>query len=184
MKRTLSSYMFYLFTLIIILLIVGFILSKQYQFIYNSVFAYLAYLTIPFYEKRNVIKISQMVKCLLLFLIVLHIAFGQYFGFYVSNSYFDKGLHLFGTFAISLFAYQALTSFLHITIKSKLFIFTLICSLGISLGVFLELFEFVLDILFKSNNQKGLNDTNLDMIFNVIGAIIAGLSVKVKGQYL
>lgn len=157
------------------LLIVGYILSEQYHYIANSVAFLFFYLIVLFFERKNYIRISEMVKVLLMFIMILHVAFGQYFGLYVSNPFFDKGLHFIGTFTVALFLYQGLISYINIRVSSKILAIFLISSLGISGGVLLELFEFVLDILFNSNNQKDLFDTNVDMLFNVIGGVVAGV---------
>ena len=48
-------------------------------------------------------------------------------------------------------------------------------TLGISLGVLLEMEELLHDTFSKSKGQHGLKDTNFDLIANIIGAILAGL---------
>jgi len=48
--------------------------------------------------------------------------------------------------------------------------------LGITLGTLFEIVEFAFDYFSKSSkNQHGLADTDVDMIFNVFGAVIAGI---------
>jgi len=59
-------------------------------------------------------------------------------------------------------------------ISSKIYIAIFVTTLGITLGVFLEILEFVLDIIRKKNNQRGLLDTDFDLVYDVIGAILAG----------
>lgn len=165
------------------ILILGFIVSKQYRFINNAVSIYIGYLLIFYCEKRGIIKTSKLVKSLFVLVIVLHLAFGQYLKLYETSLYFDKGLHLLGTFTISLFIYQALVSLVGVNFSSRLLVFIFISSVGITAGVLLEMFEFALDIMFKSYNQKGLNDTNFDMIFNIFGACLAGLSAITTNKF-
>jgi len=175
--KNFSRFILYLLTLIIIILIFGFIANNQYNFILNAVCIYIAYVMIYYIEKRGIIKITRFVKSLLVLVIILHLAFGQYFNLYVTNSYFDKGLHLIGTFAISLFIYQVLVKLVEGQLRSRLFVFIFISSVGITSGVLLEILEFMLDLILNTDNQKSLNDTNLDIIFNIIGASLAGFTV-------
>ncbi len=105
----------------------------------------------------------------------MHLLFGQYYDLYKTSSVFDKALHLFGAFGISLFLYELLISLIYpVSISdSILLIFILIVSIGVTIGTLFEIMEFILDKIFDTNNQKGLKDTNLDLIFNVLGATIA-----------
>ncbi len=59
--------------------------------------------------------------------------------------------------------------------KPRDFIFIL--CLGVTLGVFFEFIEFTIDIVLKPQvpSQGNVIDTNMDMIFNTVGAIIAAL---------
>lgn len=175
-----SKLLLYLFTILIIIIAIGFIANKQYRYIYNTVFIYLAYVLIIYYEKKEIINISNVSKSLIVFVSFLHLAFGQYFNLYKTSRYFDKSLHLIGGFTISLFIYQVLVSMLGDYLSSRLLVFILISSIGITSGVFLEILEFVLDILFKTSNQKGLVDTNLDLIFNAWGSSIAAYRASIK----
>jgi hypothetical protein len=53
----------------------------------------------------------------------------------------------------------------------------LIASLGITLGVFVEIIEFTMDSRkhIEIKLQKGLKDTNFDLISDVIGSALAGV---------
>jgi hypothetical protein len=89
-------------------------------------------------------------------------------------------LHVFGTFAFTLFFFSIIHKTTRMVYSSKLYTFIFITSLGVCLGVLFELIEFTLDILFKANNQRGLLDTNLDLIANVLGAILAGVFAVIR----
>lgn len=172
-----SRFLLITLTVLIITVIFGFIINKQHGFIYNGILIYIAYLLGFYYEEKGVIKTTTSAKALLILVIILHLVGGQYLNLYNKSSYFDKGLHLVGTFAVSILTYQVLASLFGYQLKSKVMIFLFVSSLGITSGTLFEIFEFSLDIIFNGNNQKGLVDTNVDMIFNVIGATIAGLIV-------
>ncbi len=175
-----SKLLLYVFTILIVILIIGFIANKQYRYIYNAVFIYLAYTLIVYYEKKEIISISNLVKLLIVFVSILHLALGQYYELYRTNTYFDKMLHVIGAFSICLFVYQVLVSLFESYLNSRFLVFILISSVGITSGVLLEILEFVIDIIFNTSNQHGLIDTNLDLIFNILGSSIAAYSVSIK----
>ncbi|MGI6261320.1 MAG: hypothetical protein ACOYJR_05715 [Acutalibacteraceae bacterium] len=85
-------------------------------------------------------------------------------------------LHAFGAFSFSLFLYCILDDFIP-TGGSLLFRSLFIFLLGNTLGVFFELLEMLHDTKKKkeSKSQKGLRDTDMDMIFNLFGSAPAGL---------
>ncbi|MFT9496703.1 hypothetical protein [Anaerosolibacter sp.] len=167
----------------------GFALRKEYSYLYNVLAMCTIYLGIIYMEFKLHFKIKNYIKVLLIITFILHTGFGQYFHLYTKNNWFDKGLHLFGSVAFSLFFYAVITALINIYTSSRIFIFIVVSSIGITAGVFFELIEFTLDISTDSKHQHGLIDTNLDLIFNILGAYIAGtwviynespLSIKIK----
>lgn len=164
-----------LLTIIIFLAVIGFLVKKQYNFIYNSLIIYLSYLLLIYLEYKEKFTVKYYTKILVIITALLHNISGQYFNLYRTTKWFDKVLHLFGTFSFALFLYSIIESTIKISHESKLYTFIIIASIGITVGVLLENLEFVLDIIMKTKNQHGVNDINLDLIFNVIGAVIAGV---------
>ncbi|WP_432403451.1 hypothetical protein [Wukongibacter sp. M2B1] len=162
-------------TLSLSLAVIGFLVRKQYNYVYNSVIIYIGYLLLIHLEYRKNFKVKKCIRILIVITVLLHNILGQYFNFYRTVKWFDKVLHLFGTFSFTLFFYSIIESTIKISHGSKVYTFINIASIGIAIGVFLENIEFILDVIIRTNNQHGANDINLDLIFNVIGAAIAGL---------
>ncbi len=179
-ERKPKQILLYLFTIAIIILSISFIFHRQFAFFINAVLVYIGYLIFYYFEKKGSINTTLLVNGSLVFLIILHLVFGQYLELYKTSLYFDKGLHVIGSFIICLFIYQVLISLVGNDLSNKVLVFILISSVGITLGVLLEILEFILDILFKANNQKGLLDTNLDLLLNAGGAFLAGLIIVMK----
>jgi len=102
--------------------------------------------------------------------------FGNYMDMYTTSSIFDKMLHVFGTYAFSLFAYVLVAQLLKYPVHSS-FKFLMVVSLGVSLGAFYEITEFLTDTFSHPVpvSQPNLLDTDLDLIANVIGANLAAL---------
>lgn len=101
--------------------------------------------------------------------------FGHYLGGYTKSRTFDRYLHGFGAFSFSLFAYCILDDFID-TRSSTLFQAIFIFFAGNTLGVFFELIEMLHDRKGdEPKSQKGLQDTDMDMLFNLIGSLLAGV---------
>ncbi|WP_099189979.1 hypothetical protein [Tepidibacter mesophilus] len=176
-KINISRFLTISFSVIIILAVFGFLIKKEYNFIYNSIAIYFSYLIILYFEKKKNKKIKNYIKVLVIMTFVFHNIVGQYYKFYNTNNWFDKGLHMFGTFSFSLLFYNIFNLNGEFLSKSKIFIFTMVISVGITAGVFLEILEFILDSIINTKNQHSLMDTNIDLIFNIFGGVIAGILV-------
>lgn len=107
--------------------------------------------------------------------------FGDYFDLYEHSFVFDKLLHVFGSYAFSLFAYTLVAQLPGTQIgRPARFILTL--CLGVSLGVFYEISEFIGDLVSHPMppNQPGLLDTDLDLVGDTIGAFFAAVQAALK----
>lgn len=166
-----------LFVLVMAATAIGFIRREDYTYIYNILIMGIVYFSILYMEFKLHFKIKNYIKILLIITFILHTTFGQYINLYQKNNWFDKGLHLFGIFAFSLLFYAIITTLINVNTNSKIYTFIVVSSIGITAGVYFELLEFALDISTGSKHQHGLIDTNLDIIFNMIGAYLAGVWV-------
>lgn len=132
-----------------------------------------------FLENRYRLNMNTYVRVLILLTIFFDSFFGYYFDMYVSSFVFDKALHVFGTYAFSLFTYilvmQMLTNPLNSQVK-----FILVICLGLSLGTVYEILEFITDSISHPipPSQPSLLDTDLDLIADLIGAVLAAFHVS------
>lgn len=101
---------------------------------------------------------------------------GHYLGGYTKSRTFDRYLHAFGAFSFSLMTYCVLDDFIN-TGSSLLFQAIFIFLSGNTLGVLFEFIEMWHDGKNKKEpkSQKGLRDTNMDMLSNLVGSILAGI---------
>ena len=102
---------------------------------------------------------------------------GYYLDLYNHSPYvFDRSLHAFGAFSFSLTAYCIIAGVTQPG-GSLLFRALFVFCIGNTLGAVFELLEAAHDS--KKNvpvkGQKGLQDTNMDMLFNAIGSLLAGV---------
>lgn len=174
-NNKISIFLTILFTIIMILTLIGFLIKKEYGCIINLIVIYVSYILIIYFENKKKIMIKNQIKALVILTAILHITFGLYLKLYQTTNWFDKGLHVFGTFSITVLCYSILDLSINFFSNSKIFKFVLLISIGTTIGVFLENLEFILDIIFKTKNQHSLLDTNLDLIFNIFGASLAGI---------
>lgn len=172
-----SNILTIIFTIIMLLTVVGFLIRKDYKYVFNSIPIYFSYLLFICFENKKGFRIEKYIKTLVITTAIFHNSFGQYLNLYRTTIWFDKSLHVFGTFSFALFCYSVLNLSIGFFSKSKIFTFILAMSLGTVVGAVLENFEFLMDIIFKTNNQHGNIDTNLDLIFNSVGAILAGFFI-------
>ena len=126
---------------------------------------------------KTIFKLFIPLYILILIVITLfgHSFIGNYLNFYNRSQHFDRYLHVFGSFSTALFIFSIITNIINPTVSSKLYSAFFVVSLGMSSGVFFEIMEFSQDSISKTNHQKGLKDTDLDLICNVIGSTIAGV---------
>lgn len=170
--------------LIVFLIIEGltlaaFLTKKQIFYVYEVLALIALFIGVYVIEYLYKFRTPNYIKVLAAITIISHNVLGELFGFYTGDV-FDKILHFFGTFSLTILLYLILKSVFNLELKPKFFILFYVTLLGISFGCLFEILEFLLDILFDQDNQRGLLDTNLDMIANTLGALLAGYWVFTK----
>ena len=75
----------------------------------------------------------------------------------------------------SILTYTIITDVFNEAIESDAFATIIVFSVGVTLGALFEIKEFISDNCIKTNQQHGLTDTNYDVVFNVIGSLIASV---------
>jgi hypothetical protein len=162
-----------LFFIISIIAIISFAKRKNRLYL-NSTITALVFYAALFTAVLLGVYIPYFVLCLTLLSLFIHVFFGYRLDFYSKSAKFDRYLHAFGTFCFSLLFYFLLGNFIAYG-GSRLFRAFYIAFLGTALGAVYEIFEFVLDIKKNANLQKDLKDTNMDIVFNIIGSVSAAV---------
>lgn len=168
---------FILFTVLIIVSVVSFLRRNNFKLFSGLLFFYLLLIFFIFLENKYQFRINDFLILLVVLNLYGHFFLGENLRLYYTTRYFDRFLHAFGTFAFTLFTYSVMVATLNPEINPNLFEFIFIVSLGVLLGVIFELIEFLADSFFRTKTQSGLKDTDFDLIFDIIGAILAGLIV-------
>ncbi|MHB1314310.1 MAG: hypothetical protein ACYCX2_02345 [Christensenellales bacterium] len=123
----------------------------------------------------------QIPEAVLLFVIAakfIHTFFGYSLNLYERTKAFDHITHAIGCFAYSLLAYCTLASILG-SIENRGLSAIFVFAIGMSLGVFIEIAEYLYDTKRRSfiMMQKGLKDTDVDLMFDTLGSALAGVYV-------
>ncbi|MEM8743510.1 MAG: hypothetical protein AAGF14_02620 [Pseudomonadota bacterium] len=106
-------------------------------------------------------------------LLFAHIVFGMQAGLYETSAVFDKLMHLFGCGAIAGLVATATSDYCarkQVALPTPL-LWGLAVGIVVSLGTLWEVFEFAIDRTGLFQAQKGLTDTMLDLVADVIGAL-------------
>lgn len=167
-----------LIILIQILVVVGLAMGLHFEYIRSVLVTTGIWLVYMFLEARYKLDMNNFVRVMVGIALVSDSFFGYYFDLYARSSVFDKILHVFGTYALSLFTYILVTK-LQKNAVNRSFKFILVVCLGISIGAIYEIAEFLTDIISPPTlpSQPGLLDTDLDLIGDVIGAVCAAIHV-------
>lgn len=159
----------------------GFILKGSFNQIANPISTSLFFLLLLLLDRYTKFELNGLTRVLVMITLISHSLFGEYLRAYYTTGYFDNLLHFFGTFSFALLSYEVFLTFIKVRSSlPALFIILLVSFLGISLGTFFELLEFALDRLLHERNQFGLIDTDLDLLFDVVGAFCAGIFIAIK----
>lgn len=156
-------------------IIFRFVKEKEWALLKAVIPAFLLYAAFFIIAHFLRLKIPEVVMIFTMLSLLSHTFLGFFLRLYGRSKTFDRFSHALGAFAFSQAAYFTLTSLFSEAIP-KLLAAIIIGALGVTLGVFVEIIEFVLDLRKKKELklQKGLRDTDFDLIADVIGSAAAG----------
>ena len=125
-------------------------------------------------EYKWKLYMNNYIRAAVLIALIADSAGGQYLEYYITSTVFDKILHAFGAYALSMFCYILMSQLLTHQV-GKAFTFFWVLALGISIGALYEIMEFTMDTLTKPTlpGQPSLYDTDMDLISDSIGAAVA-----------
>jgi len=178
-----SKFRFSLFSIILFSTLIGFIIYRDFNNIFQIILIYIIILFIIAFNKKKHIEVEKYIYILVGITLISHFTLGEYLNLYSTTKWFDNLLHVFGSFSFALFFFSIFSRILPFYTITKILTFTFIALFGISAGAVFEIIEFLSDSFLNTNLQNGLFDTNVDMIADVIGSIIAGIFGALKLKY-
>ncbi len=156
------------------LIVVGLIrkkAKKRIKFVATSTVSFSLYL-LALYLLR--ISVPFFITLFALAAVLIHTFMGFYLNLYNLSKVFDRYLHGYGTFSFALLIYMTLSAITEPG-GSVLFRAVYVAVLGIATGSVFEIMEFAHDVKQNFKMQRGLKDTNMDMLFNLVGAAAAAV---------
>ncbi|SJZ99867.1 hypothetical protein [Selenihalanaerobacter shriftii] len=165
------------FFIIQILILIGLLKIKQYHYMGSVIIATSFFIIYIFIENKYNLYLNNYIRTIAMISIISHSFLGKYLNLYITSFSFDIILHIFGVYAFTLLFYSLVNQLIskHYFSRSYEVIFTIL--LGISLGTILEVIECLIDIMVQSEipHQLSLIDTDIDIISNIIGSILAAI---------
>ncbi|MCX7923081.1 MAG: hypothetical protein N3B21_13885 [Clostridia bacterium] len=158
-----------------IALIIAFIPKKMYMSMAISGAVLIIYLLFIVYEHKKGMAVTNSIRLAVIFSVFGHSFLGEYLRMYNTSNYFDKLLHIIGTFSFTAFIFLITEKEGFFIKLSRFMVLMFVLFLGSFLGTVFEIGEFIIDVIFKTLNQNGVADNNIDMICNITGAFMAGI---------
>ncbi|WP_094604837.1 hypothetical protein SPSIL_019050 [Sporomusa silvacetica DSM 10669] len=169
-------------TFLVVLVSIAWNLVQQgrYDYAQNIIIKIVLWILYTFWEVKSGITISNYIRASVMTILISDSYFGLYLDIYVTSSIFDKVQHVFGSYVFSLFAYSIICKLAQPMI-GRGFTFIFILTLGLSIGAIYEVGEFLGDSIAKPSmpSQPNLLDTNLDLIADIMGALLAAVHVTI-----
>lgn len=159
--------------------IAGLYEKRKKQIAKSALSAYLSYTLVFLAIWIFKLTVPSYLILLTMLAVVLACFFGDYLGYYTRSKTFDCYLHVYGSFSFALFTYCLLDDVMEVG-GSKIFLALSVFLIGNTLGALFELIEAGHDARNKIKSQKGLRDTDMDMLSNLIGSVLAGVFAYVR----
>lgn len=169
--------------LVIQIVIIGILIYKgRTDFSWSVMVTTGTWIVYSFLEHKYHIQMSGYIRLVMMITLFSDAFFGYILNLYEQSFVFDKILHVFGSYSFSLFGYALVMRFQREHPINKPVKFVLAMCIGLSLGTFYEILEFIGDNISHPNppNQPSLLDTDMDLIGDLIGAVIASIHVSIK----
>jgi len=173
--------------IIFFITIIAFYKEKWWDVLAGIIAIFLTFVPLIIKRKYNV-GFPWMFNLLVALALAFHLAGQtQFYGFYETRiPYYDKAGHFLGSLTFALFGF-VLVRIMSIRQKinlTKLQITIWVLMFSVAIGSMWEMGEYVLDFLPGMNNQKGLSDTMIDGIFNLMGGMFIAMLVYFKYDYM
>ena len=179
METVIRNFTNYIFILMQFITITALAINNKMNNVGEVLFVTILFIGYIVLGKKFSFNISNYTHICLALVVIVHSLGGKYLNLYSRSVNFDSYLHIFGAYAVTLFLYTVIRNIMGVSFASKISNFLYITLLGIGIGVIFELLEFIVDITIKPpvHNQQSLIDTNLDMISDMIGSLIAAFHI-------
>ncbi len=122
------------------------------------------------------IGVPYLIRCFVIVAMFLHTFFGYFKDLYTRSKTFDRYVHAYGCFSYALLLYLLLARSFAASVTPKLFGAIMVVFTGVAIGAVFEIVEYFIDKKMPVKTQRGLKDTDVDLISDVIGSLAAGVA--------
>lgn len=130
-------------------------------------------------ERQYEINLPNAFEFIVLGFLYLSLYLGEIQNFYIIFGWWDVFLHTVSGFILGVLGLALVNTLNENQVSIQLspgFVAIFAVTFAMSIGVFWEIFEFIMDTVFGLNMQKsGIVDTMTDLIVDAIGAIVSAL---------
>jgi hypothetical protein len=125
-------------------------------------------------ERKYKVAIPWWITFLIVLSLYIHLAGEHYVWYLTYYPYYDKIAHLIAGITAALIGFTAVLLLDRYTENNfdRYVIILMIIMFTMAFGAFWEIFEFTMDTFFGTSLQHGNTDTMLDLIFDLLAAII------------
>jgi hypothetical protein len=177
MRWDVGSYFSYLLQLLIVVNVLYTLAVGAYSLALGGVIALGLTLVPSVLNRHSEITLPWEINLLIALSLYLHVAGGVWGWYEIFYPYYDKIAHLASGITVSVLGFVIvllIDRFSHLCL-TRLMIVYFIILFTMGLGAIWEIYEFVFDTLFGTNLQHGLDDTMLDLIFDLGAAVFIAL---------
>ncbi len=175
-KKTVVGVVFLVFSLLFLIISLS---NQNYEYIYYNLFMVAGFLILFVYYEKIHLKAPLLAG--LIILAFLHLAGGnivikglKLYQTSVLILPYDKIVHVFGAFVITLIAYNFIQESLVKKDRRKtILIGFIVLMIGIGLGAIVEIVEFLATLFFQNTIVGDYANNAADLVANSLGALIA-----------
>lgn len=173
-----------IFLALFIVIIIGVLEQGRYDYAKNIAIKAALWVIYTFLEMKYNVQLSNYIRVLVMAVLLSDSFAGLYLNLYATSAIFDKIQHVFGSYAFSLFVYTLICTLTRPVINRAFSLFFII-SLGLSIGAIYEIGEFIGDATMRPAipSQPSLLDTNLDLLADLGGALLAAIHIAIVLTY-
>ncbi|MEL7608117.1 MAG: hypothetical protein AAGU74_01265 [Bacillota bacterium] len=121
------------------------------------------------------LRVPPFIVLLAMLAVFINCFFGFHLAWFNRSKVFDRYLHAFTSFSMALLTYCLIENSF-VSGGSNAFRALFVFTIGMTLGAVFELLEAAHDVKSDIKDQKGLKDTNMDLLADFIGSLLAGVS--------
>ena len=187
LKKKIGISLSYLMQALILIYAIYSFCMLDYLYGIWSLFAFFLTLTPLVLKRRFDITLPWELSLLIVLALYLHVGGGVLGLYELFYPFYDKFAHLISSIVVAVLGFTSavvLDQYVESVKMDRYFVAFFVVIFTMAIGSLWEIGEFVSDTFLLTQTQHGINDTMLDLIFDLIGGSIVGLLGAVYLKYV